>query len=88
MRHGVRARAARITLSHPVAFCAAKNAKENLNYKEINGKPIRIMWANRNPNARKNKDGNIFIKARLLLFCPHCCARRAHRAALRTADTL
>lgn len=43
---------------------AAKNAKENLNYKEINGKPIRIMWAQRNPNARKNKDGNIFIKAR------------------------
>lgn len=41
---------------------AAKIAKENLNYKEIQGKPIRIMWANRNPTARKDKEGNIFIK--------------------------
>jgi hypothetical protein len=43
-------------------LCAAKNAKDNLNYKEVNGKPIRIMWANRNPTARKSKEGNIFIK--------------------------
>lgn len=24
------------------------------------------MWANRNANARKNKEGNIFIKARFM----------------------
>jgi hypothetical protein len=41
---------------------AAKNAKENLNYKEVNGKPIRIMWANRNSTIRKSKEGNIFVK--------------------------
>jgi hypothetical protein len=28
----------------------------------MHGKPMRIMWANRNPNARKNKEGNVFIK--------------------------
>jgi hypothetical protein len=60
---------------------AAKNALESLNYKEINGKPIRIMWANRNPNARKNKEGNIFIKVCIrlsALFSAHtCCIERS-----------
>jgi len=43
---------------------AAQEALENLNYKPLNGRPIRIMWSQRDPNLRKTGMGNIFIKAR------------------------
>lgn len=61
---------------------AAKNAKDNLNYKEIHGKPIRIMWANRNPSARKSKEGNIFIKV-CTPTSLHSC-RNPHGVTLRS----
>jgi hypothetical protein len=48
------------------AACAAKNAKSKLNYHVLNGKAIRIMWANRNARSRADKSGNIFIKARFV----------------------
>jgi hypothetical protein len=32
------------------------------------------MWANRNPNARKNKEGNIFIKVCIRLIAPRTSA--------------
>jgi len=40
----------------------AENAFENLNYAEVKGKPIRIMWSHRDPSIRKSGVGNIFIK--------------------------
>lgn len=41
---------------------AAVRAIDALNYTEVNGKPIRIMWSHRDPSARKSGVGNIFIK--------------------------
>uniref|UniRef100_A0A7N0T425 RRM domain-containing protein n=1 Tax=Kalanchoe fedtschenkoi TaxID=63787 RepID=A0A7N0T425_KALFE len=35
---------------------------ERLNYLPLNGKPIRIMYSNRDPTIRKSGAGNIFIK--------------------------
>jgi len=41
---------------------AADRALETLNYTQINGKPIRIMWSHRDPATRKGGVGNLFIK--------------------------
>ena len=49
------------------SFCqpAADNARQKLNYYVLNGKPIRIMWAHKDPSFRKSGVGNIFIKVRV-----------------------
>jgi hypothetical protein len=44
--------------------CAAERALDALNYTDVNGKPIRIMWSHRDPAFRKSGVGNIFIKVR------------------------
>jgi polyadenylate-binding protein len=41
---------------------AAERALDALNYTDVNGKPIRIMWSHRDPAFRKSGVGNIFIK--------------------------
>ncbi|KAJ4978883.1 hypothetical protein NE237_009663 [Protea cynaroides] len=40
----------------------ANLAIEKLNHTLLNGKPIRIMWSHRDPDARKSGIGNLFIK--------------------------
>ena len=52
----------RLTLSHDPSF-AAERAIDTLNFNELNGKPIRIMWSHRDPSFRKSGLGNIFIKS-------------------------
>lgn len=52
---------------------AAKNAKAKLNYHVLNGKAIRIMWANKNARTRADKSGNIFIKVRWFDICTTSC---------------
>ncbi|WVY99233.1 hypothetical protein V8G54_031384 [Vigna mungo] len=40
----------------------ATNAMELLNFTPVNGKPIRIMFSQRDPSIRKSGQGNVFIK--------------------------
>ncbi len=52
---------------HTITLCSlaaptAQRALETLNYTQVNGKPLRIMWSNRDPALRKSNTGNIFIK--------------------------
>ena len=43
-------------------YADAEKALDTKNYTPVKGVPIRIMWSARDPAARKNNDGNIFIK--------------------------
>ncbi|KAJ4972182.1 hypothetical protein NE237_005281 [Protea cynaroides] len=40
----------------------AIRAIEKLNHALLNGKPIRVMWSHRDPDARKSGIGNLFLK--------------------------
>ena len=43
-------------------YIAAANAMELLNFTHLNGKPIRIMFSQRDPSIRKSGYANVFIK--------------------------
>ncbi|TVU47529.1 hypothetical protein EJB05_07133, partial [Eragrostis curvula] len=40
----------------------ANSALERLNHSLVLGKPIRVMWSNRDPDARRSGIGNVFVK--------------------------
>jgi len=45
-----------------VAYIVAERALDTMNFDLVKGKPIRIMWSQRDPSLRKSGVGNIFIK--------------------------
>ena len=46
-----------------MCFCsAAERALDTMNFDVIKGKPIQIMWSQRDPSLRKSGVGNVFIK--------------------------
>lgn len=49
----------------------ASRALKVLNFTPVNGKPIRVMYSNRDPSTRKSGTGNIFIKVLLSFLLPY-----------------
>ncbi|KAK6307707.1 hypothetical protein J4Q44_G00209780 [Coregonus suidteri] len=41
---------------------SAECVLDTINYEVLKGRPIRIMWSQRDPGLRKSGAGNIFIK--------------------------
>ena len=41
---------------------SAERALDTMNFDVLKGKPIRIMWSQRDPSLRRSGVGNVFIK--------------------------
>ncbi|KAK7244667.1 hypothetical protein RIF29_39492 [Crotalaria pallida] len=47
---------------HPKKIFCSIRAIELKNHAILNGKAIRVTWSLRDPDARKNTSGNVFVK--------------------------
>jgi len=43
-------------------YIVAERALDTMNFDLMKGKPMRLMWCQRNPSLRKSGVGNVFIK--------------------------
>lgn len=58
---GAEVKKQRCFMSH-VFVVSAERALDTMNFDVVKGKPIRIMWSQRDPSLRKSGVGNVFIK--------------------------